>query len=408
MAVITRAFMILFVAICSSSIASAQPNASAAEGREPSGTRLGTSASSTPKNLTWPEGTTLLRFENLEGVILVPATIHGESQRDTTGVLALDTGAGFLALDQPLVAWLGLFDPKATHEPLDFAERPLPRLEIGGLEMDQVSPVLTLDAEIVKQVADRPVLGLLGQRVLESRAVVIDYLAEQIALIPVPLDATDSVVNQGTDDQRSADGHDATKSGGEAPANLRASSDETKRIEASRGFLGKTLGSRAVAVPFRLLGDGKIVISSRVSNPKPPNYSDSLTLIVDTGATKCILFDETLRARAPEARRWASLRGLSAPTLIGPSEARLVMIPSIELTSFSGALKEPQALRQPNVDAAVIGGEMSAMLSRAVGEPVHGLLGYSFLKRYRVTLDYPHRVLWLDPLPKDWDGRHYE
>jgi C-terminal processing protease CtpA/Prc len=43
-----------------------------------------------------------------------------------------------------------------------------------------------------------------------------------------------------------------------------------------------------------------------------------------------------------------------------------------------------------------------------VGTPVDGLLGYSFLRRYRVGIDYPRRVLWLDPLPEPWDDRPYE
>jgi membrane-associated protease RseP (regulator of RpoE activity) len=49
------------------------------------------------------------------------------------------------------------------------------------------------------------------------------------------------------------------------------------------------------------------------------------------------------------------------------------------------------------MDAAVLDGELSDQLESAVREPVDGLLGYSFLKHFRVALDYPRRVLWLDP-----------
>jgi predicted metalloprotease with PDZ domain len=60
------------------------------------------------------------------------------------------------------------------------------------------------------------------------------------------------------------------------------------------------------------------------------------------------------------------------------------------------------------VDAAVIESPLSEALDRVVGAPVDGLLGYSFLRRYRVGIDYARRVVWLDPLPEPWDDRPYE
>ena len=41
-------------------------------------------------------------IENLEGVVLVRATLRGPSGRDTTGLLVVDTGAGFLGVDDGL------------------------------------------------------------------------------------------------------------------------------------------------------------------------------------------------------------------------------------------------------------------------------------------------------------------
>jgi carboxyl-terminal processing protease len=37
------------------------------------------------------------------------------------------------------------------------------------------------------------------------------------------------------------------------------------------------------------------------------------------------------------------------------------------------------------------------VLAEDVGEPVDGLLGYSFLKHYRIALDFPRGRLWFDP-----------
>jgi C-terminal processing protease CtpA/Prc len=56
----------------------------------------------------------------------------------------------------------------------------------------------------------------------------------------------------------------------------------------------------------------------------------------------------------------------------------------------------------------VITSSLSADLSAAVGEPVLGLLGYSFFKRHRVAVDYPNRTLWLDPDPHARDDHPYE
>src|SRR4030067_619186 len=57
--------------------------------------------------IAWPKGPALIPLENVEGVLLIPAAFVGEAGRDTTGLLALDTGAGYLALDTRLARGLG-------------------------------------------------------------------------------------------------------------------------------------------------------------------------------------------------------------------------------------------------------------------------------------------------------------
>ena len=47
----------------------------------------------------WKSRASVVPFENFEGVIMVPTTIRSVDGRDTTGVLVLDTGAGYVALD---------------------------------------------------------------------------------------------------------------------------------------------------------------------------------------------------------------------------------------------------------------------------------------------------------------------
>jgi hypothetical protein len=340
-----------------------------AAGVRASGSARGVAAPATA-DPNWPAGTILLPFENLEGVMLIEGTLRGAAGRDTAGPLVLDTGAGNLALDAALARWLGIAGRGDTLAAISLAQSPLPRLSLGNFGANGVSPVLTVDAEVVRRVTERPVLGLVGESVLERLAVCIDYRASRLALVP-------------------AARTDGARSGAEA-------------VRASRAALRGVIGGGAVAVPFLLAGDGKILVEVRLSNPRPPRFSGPLLLIVDTGATKCVLFEERLSAGVAHSGEWAYLRGLSAPTLMGEARADIARVPGVEL----GTAERPIRLR--DLDVVVIRSALRDVLSRAVGRDVDGLLGYSFLKHYRVTIDYPRRVLWLRREVPDWDDRRFE
>lgn len=324
----------------------------------------------------WPPGTEVLEFENLEGVILVRGTLRGMDSRDTTGSFALDTGAGFLAVGHRLAQHLGLADTLADPVSVQFVARPLPRLELGALQLDQLWPVLSVDMDVVQRVTDRPVLGLLGERLFSNHALLIDYRRGSAARIPVTPTPRDPRV----------------PGGGEAAG----------EIDRSRRDLRTVLTPAAIAVPFEPAGDGKLIVAVRVANPRPPRFSEWLNFILDTGATKCVAFEDALTRHAPRAGQWPTLRGLAVPTLIGTSESRMVRIPALRIRT------DGRDLEVRGIDCAVMRSEISEVLSRAVSRPVHGLLGYSFLKHYRVTIDYPRHVVWLDPEDADWDERPYE
>ena len=307
-------------------------------------------------------------FENVEGILLVRATVHGAG-RDTSGWFALDTGAGFFALDRELARTLGIDTTTTNSIPIGTATLPLPRLELGRMQFDQVQPILTIDAEIVRQVSGRPVLGLMGARLLQSHAIGIDYARHEVTWIGPGANLT-------------GDAHRDT-------------------VTESRRSLGPQLDRSAVAIPFRLEGDGKILVPALVTN-LGSRMSDSLSLILDTGATKTALFAHALSRRAPAFERWPSLRGLAAPTLLGAPEARLARVRALIVG------RGRVMVRGTDVDVAVLDSPLEAALSEEVGQPVDGLLGYSFLRRFRVVIDYPHRVLWLTPVSHAFDERPYE
>jgi hypothetical protein len=302
----------------------------------------------------------VLRFEDLEGAILVRARLVSASGHDTSGIFVLDTGAGFLALDLGLARLLGIADGGSATAAVDLAARPLARLELGGLQMDQVSPVLTLDAGVIRRVTGRPVLGLLGQALFRDRVVVLDYLEGTIVLLP----------------------------------------PESSPASASSAA-GPALSAAAVAVPFRLAGDGKVLVSGWVAG-RAGRPAGKVTLIVDTGATKSVFFRAALDRRLPGWTAWPALRGLGAPTLTGDANAELVRVPGIELRTPGGVAA------RSGVDAAVLTGDLGRALADDVGEQVDGLLGYSFLKHYRIALDFPRGLLWLDPSRGDVADRPEE
>jgi S1-C subfamily serine protease len=139
-----------------------------------------------------------------------------------------------------------------------------------------------------------------------------------------------------------------------------------------------------------------------VSDPIPPRWSRVIELILDTGATKTVLFAPALKQPVRHSDRWKKLEGLSAPTLFGSEDAAIAMVPGIALRIPGGSV------RRADVDVAMLGGSLGPLLSRATGRTVHGLLGYSFLRHFQVCIDYPHRVLWLERLTPEWNDRPYE
>ena len=330
-----------------------------------------------------PPGSTMVPLENIEGVVLVPATLKGGG-RDTTGPLVIDTGAGFLALDGPLANLLGIEGVRPGTSGVMLSGGFLPRLELGTMQLDHVAPILTLDVNVIRRATGRDVLGLAGQHVFAGRALWIDYEGGRAAFVPsVSADPTEQPA-AGSNGDSSIPG-DATT----APAvKLRV-----LRARRSRRLLAPLLSASARAIPFRLAGDHKMLVRARFRDSATAAAGGWLTLVFDTGATKCALFEPALTEDHPTSRRWRSVTGLVAPTLVGSPSARVTLAPALELETTEPA----RPLRRTDVDCVAITSDLSSGLSAAVGEHVSGLLGYSFFKRYRVAIDYPNLTLWLDP-----------
>jgi hypothetical protein len=332
---------------------------------------------------SWPPGTEVVPFQDLEGLIVFDAHFHGSSGADTSGPIVLDSGAGYLAIDMELARLLGVADSYTPSSPITLASRPLPRLEIGNWVLDQVEPVLTVDASVPRRVTDVPVLGLFGAEPMKSGAVMVDYRDHRLGFLSLPPDPPPTP--------------DTT-----TPAGSSRRSEAGSAIDRSRAALSARISPEARPLRFELEGDGKIVVHARLDDPAPPRESDTLTLIVDTGATKCVMFGRALEQRTRSSATWPALRGLTAPTLLGATGAKLVRLPRLRLVD------DGTKIERAGVDAVVIDNELAPALTRAVGERIDGLLGYSFLRHYGLSIDYRHRVLWLDPQGGTQDARPWE
>lgn len=320
------------------------------------------------RTIPFPDGTDTLSFENLEGIVLVSALASNGAGLDTTGKWVIDTGAGYLAVDERLGHKLGIIDlPRRSRESIDLAQRPLPRFRMGTLDRNQVGPALTFDASMVRDITDRPVLGLVGQQVYHDRTLWIDYQQELIALVPA------------------------------------AAGDSADPVRQSRATLSATLSSRAIGLPFRLAGDAKVLVAVQLADASRDGRSEPLTMIVDTGASKTVLFEDALGDRIRGVTNWKSMRGLHAPTLVGPAQARVAIVSWVAIAG-----PDDRVARVTDTDVVLVESRLGELLTRGSGTTIHGLLGYSFLRHFRVAIDYPRRVLWLDPVPNLPDERPNE
>ena len=343
--------------------------------------------SPSPARTQLPAGSTQLGIENLEGVVLMPAILRGHGGRDTTGLLVVDTGAGFLGLDVPLARRLGIIGPDENPSGVSLSPTALPRLELGSAQLDAIAPILLLDAEVIRRATGRNVLGLAGQGVFAGRAVWIDYEARHLVFVASP-------PGYGAMSPHHADSLETAAT--DTSAFAERNTGRNARAARSRLLLSPLLSDAARAIPFHLAGDHKIVIHGRFRESAAAAPSSWLDLVFDTGATKSVLFESPLRAAYPAADHWRSVAGLVAPTLTGNATARIALAPVFELESTQPLVP----LQRSRVDCAVINSDLAEQLSSATGGFIVGLVGYSFFKQYRVAVDYPNRVLWLDPNPK--------
>jgi predicted aspartyl protease len=146
------------------------------------------------------------------------------------------------------------------------------------------------------------------------------------------------------------------------------------RLAQGRYEVAGAAGSAHAEVPFRLAGPVKpLVLVEAFVNGRGPH-----TFVLDTGASATVLSPGLAAALRIETVAAQPMTGAG-----GILQATLGRVGS--LTVGNAALE----------DVAVMVADFLDELGRAVGTPLEGVLGYNFLRHFRVTLDYPAGTLWL-------------
>ena len=315
----------------------------------------------------WPPGTAVVSFEERNGLVLLPATLRSPSGQSVSGRLIFDTGAPGLAVR--VSAWqvlrldtLELDGSRITRTP-----RPLSALEIGSLSLTRVE----ITGSLPDTLLDTGVVGLFGPSLLGDRGFVLDYGRHELAI----LDRRLTLV--GADTARAARGANA--------AGL-------MRLRRSRARFGELLPPGATAIPFRLFPGGRILVSAQAEDPGRRWSSRPLSLLVDTGASTCAMFRDAVDDRMSRAPAWPRLPGVRVRTVLGEAREDVMLLPRLEL------LEAVPPLGAPRVETGVAERRSLPDLQGELPDPVHGLIGFSFLRRFRILLDYANELLWLDPV----------
>jgi len=145
-----------------------------------------------------------------------------------------------------------------------------------------------------------------------------------------------------------------------------------------------TLSPSSAKVKFRLAGGAQPLILL----PVEVNGEGPFEFILDTGAGTSLFSSEL--GQKLDIKILGSKEGQSAGGAVSVSLAKAssVAVASARLDSVGDARIH---------NSTVVVADFFAMLSKALGAKLDGIVGYNFLRNYKVALDYPNEMLSLFP-----------
>jgi predicted aspartyl protease len=129
-----------------------------------------------------------------------------------------------------------------------------------------------------------------------------------------------------------------------------------------------------VEIPFRLAAPAKPLVMVPVYIDRKGPYA----FAVDTGASTTVISPELAHSLRLEQGQAAPVTG--AGGVMTTTAARVASL------SVGAAKLE---------DLGVVIADFLGQLGAAVGTKLDGVLGHNFLRRFRVTINYPENILWL-------------
>jgi hypothetical protein len=313
----------------------------------------------------WPRGTEVVPFERGDNLVNIRARLRSRSGREISGVLIFDTGAPALVVKQSV--WNAVeADTIETHGgTFTIVRRPLAEVRLGETSL----PDIPIGGLMADSLLDADVLGLFAPSLIEDRGLLLDYERCLLALVPSSAALVRSDGVSGPERSMGLDG----------------------RRRRSRAAYASILRPEAIAVPFDLFSGGRMLVSVEVLDASLPAGRVPFTLLLDTGASAFTLFEDVVRERMPRARGWPRLPDQKVRTTLGTWYEDLTVLPRVALPRAS----RPLAIDR--VEALIVSRRSLPELEGSVPTRIHGLLGSSFLARYRLLIDYGNQMLWLEP-----------
>jgi hypothetical protein len=131
---------------------------------------------------------------------------------------------------------------------------------------------------------------------------------------------------------------------------------------------------KPVTVPFELLRSGHMAVQVKANGKGP------YKLIFDTGAPLSLVNNKL-------AREAGLLEGMPKPLLPIFGTMGETKIKTLEVGDA----------REHNIPAIVMDHPTVEQISRVLGTPIHGIVGFPFFARFKMTLDYQAKTLTLAP-----------
>ncbi|HKQ99401.1 MAG TPA: aspartyl protease family protein [Pyrinomonadaceae bacterium] len=271
-------------------------------------------------------------------LILVPASVNESEPHE----FILDTGAGISLLTPELAERFGVAatdskEAMGVGGKVTISLGVARLLEVGESRVENIQVAITDELHRIGAVIGARVEGNIGYNFLKEFSLTIDYQSSTLSLTRVSKEASGA---------------------GAAAAGMRATATAARaELKFKLAHPSKPL----ILLPVFIDGGGPYIFAT------------------DTGASSTVV--------SPELAEMLGIHRTDIPEVTGAGGAMQASTGVLRSLGVGDALVE-------NLPVVIV--PSLGMISQAVGTKLDGIIGYNFLKEFRVTIDYPNETLRLD------------